>query len=334
MNDTITIDRKVVEQVLEALQLGQDAFNQAFGGYGYYRPENPHNFFPDPECCTKEEIANHSAACEAYDKGTYVPDHSDGWITPKLHVTNAPWGIGTYTDECEEISNAITALRAALDAAEWQEQCPAPEMMGEHACKNKSQCWEPCGDLGHSEAHVRVVEKVEPVAWKPSESATEQLWEALGRWSAYIASNGCKAELAPPQYMLDAMDAFTTPQPTERQEPVATVCYSSLHGLSIENHAPDILEAGMKLYTTPQPAIPAGYALVPVEPIKTADPEISREHLVAIAEKCGLLGAYRTREVVDAIVGYGQVILRDKAVQEAMYRASLAVSPKKGDADV
>lgn len=29
MNDTITIDRKVVEQVLEALQLGQDAFNQA-----------------------------------------------------------------------------------------------------------------------------------------------------------------------------------------------------------------------------------------------------------------------------------------------------------------
>lgn len=181
---------------------------------------------------------------------------------------------------------------------------------------------------------IEQAKKVEPVAWKPSESATEQLWEALGRWSAYIASNGCKAELAPPQYMLDAMDAFTTPQPTERQEPVATVCYSSLHGLSIENHAPDILEAGMKLYTTPQPAIPAGYALVPVEPIKTADPEISREHLVAIAEKCGLLGAYRTREVVDAIVGYGQVILRDKAVQEAMYRASLAVSPKKGDADV
>lgn len=142
MNDTITIDRKVVEQVLEALEA----------------------------------------------------DNSKLW--PR-----------------EKRTNAITALRAAIDAAEWQEQCPAPEMMGEHACKNKSQCWEPCGDLGHSEAHVRVVEKVEPVAWKPSESATEQLWEALGRWSAYIASNGCKAELAPPQYLLDAMDAFVAPPP-------------------------------------------------------------------------------------------------------------------------
>lgn len=75
--------------------------------------------------------------------------------------------------------------------------------------------------------------------------------------------------------------------------------------------------------------VPEGWQLVPVEPIKTGNANISREHLVAIAEKCGLLGAYRTREFVDVVVGYGQVLLRDKAVQEAMYRAALAAAPKK-----
>ena len=32
---------------------------------------------------------------------------------------------------------------------------PCPDLtMGKFACKNKSQCWEPCGDLGHSEEHA------------------------------------------------------------------------------------------------------------------------------------------------------------------------------------
>lgn len=26
--------------------------------------------------------------------------------------------------------------------------CPRPLVMGEHACANRKQCWEPCGDLG------------------------------------------------------------------------------------------------------------------------------------------------------------------------------------------
>ena len=121
MTDTITLPRSVVERIIGALEVGNDAFSQAFGGYGYYRPDNPHNFFPDPECCTEKEIANHSAACEAYDRGTYIPDHKDGWIMPELHVTKAPWGIGTYTDECKEITDAITELTAAIEAAK-QEQ--------------------------------------------------------------------------------------------------------------------------------------------------------------------------------------------------------------------
>jgi hypothetical protein len=40
--------------------------------------------------------------------------------------------------------------------------CPNKTHMGVHACNNKSQCWEPCGDLGHSEDHVRVSDQVIP----------------------------------------------------------------------------------------------------------------------------------------------------------------------------
>ena len=152
---------QAMKQALEALKIGQDAFSQAFSGYGYYRPDNPHNFFPDPECCTPKEIAYHSAACEAYDKGTYVPDHSDGWITPELHVTKAPWGIGTYTDECKEITDAITALRAAIEAAEKQE----PVAIGGE--------WTPCVKLPvivhvreqrPNETHVSTREGITPVS--------------------------------------------------------------------------------------------------------------------------------------------------------------------------
>lgn len=35
-------------------------------------------------------------------------------------------------------------------------KCPNSLFMGEHACNDQSQCWEPCGALGHSEDHVRV----------------------------------------------------------------------------------------------------------------------------------------------------------------------------------
>lgn len=37
-------------------------------GYGYYRPDNPNNFWPDYECCTPGEIENHKAACALYDR--------------------------------------------------------------------------------------------------------------------------------------------------------------------------------------------------------------------------------------------------------------------------
>lgn len=37
-------------------------------GYGLFYPENPHDFTPDVDCCTPEEIENHRKACEDWDK--------------------------------------------------------------------------------------------------------------------------------------------------------------------------------------------------------------------------------------------------------------------------
>jgi hypothetical protein len=37
-------------------------------GYGFASPENPHDFFPDPESCTPEEIAAHAKAKADWDE--------------------------------------------------------------------------------------------------------------------------------------------------------------------------------------------------------------------------------------------------------------------------
>jgi hypothetical protein len=37
-------------------------------GYGFFRPENPHDFSPDPQCCREEEIEAHKKACEEWDR--------------------------------------------------------------------------------------------------------------------------------------------------------------------------------------------------------------------------------------------------------------------------
>ena len=42
------------------------------------------------------------------------------------------------------------------------------------------------------------------------EPAVEHLWECLGRWSSYLAVNGTEANLAPPNWLLDAVIAATS----------------------------------------------------------------------------------------------------------------------------
>lgn len=48
----------------------------------------------------------------------------------------------------------------------------------------------------------------EPVA---QSTATSQLWECLGRWSAYLVSNGESANMSPPKWLTDAVRVATTP---------------------------------------------------------------------------------------------------------------------------
>jgi hypothetical protein len=46
-------------------------------GYGFYRTKNPHDFFPDRECCSEKEIACHKKACEEWDAAQSVPDNAE-----------------------------------------------------------------------------------------------------------------------------------------------------------------------------------------------------------------------------------------------------------------
>ena len=50
---------------------------------------------------------------------------------------------------------------------------------------------------------------------QPSDSVEQEpvahLWECLGRWSAYLATNGTQADCAPPDYLVKAVEAVTAP---------------------------------------------------------------------------------------------------------------------------
>ena len=94
-------------------------------GYGFYRPENPHNFSPDAESCSDEEMANHKAACEAWDRGDYkaplgsetVRDESGRMVA---HILRAPWGIGSYTDMRDDAADLLAAIDCALNTKDAQ----------------------------------------------------------------------------------------------------------------------------------------------------------------------------------------------------------------------
>ena len=109
------------ENLLNLLRAARPFVEEAgtISGYGFYRPENPHNFHPDPESCSEEEIANHRAACEAWDRRDYKAEpgsesfHNEkGELT--LHILRAPWGIGSYTDMVGEVADLLAAIDCAL----------------------------------------------------------------------------------------------------------------------------------------------------------------------------------------------------------------------------
>jgi hypothetical protein len=84
------------------------------GVYGFPCVTNPHDFSPDEESSSPEEIAAHKRACEMWGKPGYEPNkgcysvHGDDGAL-MLHVTRTSWGIGVNTftkcDHCGEIEN-------------------------------------------------------------------------------------------------------------------------------------------------------------------------------------------------------------------------------------
>lgn len=67
------------------------------------------------------------------------------------------------------------------ERSDWNEQvepCPDKER-NEYVCKNRNQCWEPCGELGKSEEHVKVYEQVEPIPMIVK-TAPERIWLDIG----------------------------------------------------------------------------------------------------------------------------------------------------------
>lgn len=86
------------QQLREALEITHDLYAQSTSGYGFYRPANPNNFYPDLDCCSHDEIAAHSKACEDYKSGRAYGNDS--------------WGIGAY---CDEYLPALDALALPSD---------------------------------------------------------------------------------------------------------------------------------------------------------------------------------------------------------------------------
>jgi hypothetical protein len=99
-------------------------------GYGFYRPKNPNDFHPDAESCSAEEIAAHKAACEAYDKGEFMPDNDSGWISPTVHILTAPWGIGSYSYRSPDAQEILAKIDAALSARAADAPSEPSELIG------------------------------------------------------------------------------------------------------------------------------------------------------------------------------------------------------------
>jgi len=52
------------------------------------------------------------------------------------------------------IAERLSRARTASMEEAARIACPRPLVMGEHACKDRTQCWERCGDLGNHEEYT------------------------------------------------------------------------------------------------------------------------------------------------------------------------------------
>lgn len=70
-----------------------------------------------------------------------------------------------------------------------------------------------------------ICEEQSKISQNEQQETVTKLWEALGKWSAYLASNGEQANLAPPSWLIDAVSSATSPhkQIPDGWKPIETV---------------------------------------------------------------------------------------------------------------
>lgn len=80
------------------------------------------------------------------------------------------WGVRIEgTDHAAAPAAPVAQPVSAPDEFREPATCPAREAMGVHACQDRAQCWEPCGALGQSAAHVAVSKDYAPAPGVESE---------------------------------------------------------------------------------------------------------------------------------------------------------------------
>ena len=112
-----------------------------------------------------------------------------------------------YLGHSKEYQQAISKSKEAL---------AQPEQEPEVCCGDYATCMKPCIPRG------RWLAEQEPVA---------QLWECLGRWSAYLATNGPEANCAPPPWLVEAVKSATTPPAQPEQD--ATDIAALVQGMEV-----------------------------------------------------------------------------------------------------
>lgn len=99
---------------------------------------------------------------EGYDTGPYSK-------TLRCHLGNGCrecGGIGAVWDDTDYDAMADYMARSmGYQQPAESVKCLDPSM-GEHACSNRAQCWEPCGELGSSVEHAKVAEPVKHDLYK------------------------------------------------------------------------------------------------------------------------------------------------------------------------
>ncbi len=94
--------------------------------YGYPCVEDPHDFDPDVECCSPQEIETWRRACANYGKPTYEPNkgsfstfNADGNLL--THVCRTSWGIGV------NLISSCDGCREPADELVTCHECGGPE---------------------------------------------------------------------------------------------------------------------------------------------------------------------------------------------------------------